>query len=367
MAKKFIIDVPQEKLAELQKQLKEARFPDAPKGAGWSYGTDLEYMKELVEYWQKEYSWRAAEKELNTFDHFMASIDGTNIHFIHQKSDNPDATPLLLIHGWPDSFYRFHKVIPMLSKKFHVIVPSLPGFGFSDHVAMNSSSTADVFAKLMRDELGYEKFIVSSGDIGTEVARALAVAHKELVTAVHLTDAGFPNGSEDFTTMSPEEQQFAGKCQQWWYMEGAYNALQSTKPQTVAFALNDSPVGLAAWMVEKFQSGAEGGIEKAITKDELLTNITLYYITDTIASSVRTYAENTRAAYATGGPRPPVKIEVPTAIASFPGEAVPVVEAWAKRSANVMRFSQMEKGGHFAAWEQPKIFAADITEFAESL
>lgn len=367
MAKPFTIDIPKAKLKELHKRLDETHFPEAPANAGWSYGASEDYMKELVKYWRHEYDWRAAEEELNELDHFMANIDGTKIHFIHQKSSNPNATPLLLIHAWPDSFYRFHKVIPMLSEKFDVIVPSLPGFGFSDHVAMNSSQTADIFAKLMHDELGYEDFVVSSGDIGTDITRALATNHENLVKGVHLTDVGFPNGSEDFTTMTPEEQVFAGKCQGWWYTEAAYNLLQSTKPQTISFALADSPVGLAAWMVEKFEAWTDGGIEKALSKDEILTNITLYYVTDTIASATRTYAENTRAAYATGRPQPAKKIEVPTAVAVFPAEMVPTVKPWAERSANVVRFNEMPKGGHFGALEQPKLFADDVAAFIESL
>lgn len=360
MAKKFTINIPQAKIDELAARLDVTHFAGAPKDAGWSYGTDLAYMKKLVNYWQDSFDWRAAEKKLNEFDHFRADIKGTEMHFIHHKSANPDATPLLLVHGWPDSFYRFYKVIPLLAEKFHVIVPSLPGFGFSEKVAMSSAQTADILAMLMQKELGYKTFAVSSGDIGTPIVRALATTHEDAVSLVHLTDTGYPMGAEDFATMSPEEQAFAGKCQQWWYTEGAYNMLQSTKPQTLAFGLADSPVGLASWMVEKFNSWSDGGIEKAFTKDEILTNISIYYFTDTITTAIRTYAENTRAMYATGMPKPPAKIEIPTAVASFPGDTVPVIEAWAKRNANIVRFTTMPKGGHFAALEQPELFADDI-------
>lgn len=362
MAEKFTINIPQAKQDELKERLSQTHFPDAPHGAGWGYGADLEYMKDLVSYWQHTFDWEVAQEKLNAFDHFTADINGTNLHFIHQKSTNPNATPLLLVHGWPDSFYRFNKVISLLAKEFHVIVPSRPGFGFSEKVAMNSTQTAELFASLMKDELGYERFSVSSGDIGTPVVQALSAKHAEQLEFVHLTDTGYPMGSEDFSTMTPEEQAFAGKCQQWWYTEGAYNMLQSTKPQTVAFALTDSPVGLAAWMVEKFNSWSDGGVDKALTKDEILTNICIYYFTDTIATALRTYAENTRAQYATGMPQPPAKIEVPTAVASFPADTIPVVESWAKRNANVIRFTSMEKGGHFAALEQPKLFAKNIIE-----
>jgi len=364
MAKKFTINISQAQVDELAARLDAARFPAAPKDAGWSYGTDLVYMKKLVSYWRDSFDWRAVEKELNKFDHFLTDINGTEMHFIHHRSTNPEATPLLLIHGWPDSFYRFYKVIPLLTKKFHVVVPSRPGFGFSEKTAMNSEQTADILASLMCDELGYKQFAVSSGDIGTPVVQALATSHKDAVSFVHLTDTGYPMGSEDFSTMSPEEQAFAGKCQQWWYMEGAYNALQSTKPQTLAFGLSDSPVGLASWMVEKFNAWSDGGIEKAFTKKEILTNISIYYFTDTIATAIRTYAENTRALYAMGMPKPPAKIEVPTAVASFPADTVPVIEDWAKRNANVVRFTIMPRGGHFAALEEPELFANDVIESA---
>lgn len=360
MAKKFTINIPEAKLNELAARLETAQYPAAPKDAGWSYGTDLAYMQKLVSHWRSGFDWRAVEEELNKFDHFLVDINGMEMHFIHHKSTNPEATPLLLIHGWPDSFYRFYKVMPLLTEKFHVIVPSLPGFGFSEKIAMNSTQTANILSSLMHDELGYETFAVSSGDIGTPIVQALATGHKDMVSLVHLTDTGYPMGAEDFSTMTPTEQAFASKCQQWWYTEGAYNMLQSTKPQTLAFGLTDSPVGLASWMVEKFNSWSDGGIEKAFTKDEILTNICIYYFTDTIATALRTYAENTRAMYATGMPKPPAKIEVPTAVASFPADTIPVVEDWAKRNANVIRFTTMPKGGHFAALEQPELFAKDV-------
>lgn len=360
MATKFTITIPQKQIDELHERLAATVLPEVDGDTSWSYGTDLSYMKKLLAHWQHTFDWRTAEKELNQFNQFKANVNGTDLHFIHEKSKNPHATPLLLIHGWPDSFYRFYKVIPLLTEKFDVIVPSLPGFGFSGNTAMNSAATAQLFADLMHNELGYEKFAVSSGDIGTPVVQALAANSSDLLEFVHLTDTGYPMGAEDFSTMTPEEQAFAGKCQQWWYMEGAYNALQSTKPQTLAFALADSPVGLAAWMVEKFNSWSDGGIENAFTMDEILTNICIYYFTQTITSSVRTYAENTRVMFATGMPKPPARIATLTAIASFPADTVPVVKDWANRNANVIRFTEMPKGGHFAALEVPTLFADDL-------
>ena len=363
-SKRFAINIAEADIDDLHNRLKGTRFPDAAANAGWSYGADLAFMKELTGFWLHEFDWRAHEKELNNFDHFTADLRGVNVHFIHQRSSNLNAMPVLLVHGWPDSFYRFYKVIPMLTEKFHVVVPSLPGFGFSEKVAMNSGDTADLFATLMHDELGYDGFIVSSGDIGTPVVQALASKHPQLIRGAHLTDVGYPTGSEDFSTMTPAEQAFASKCRQWWYTEAAYNMLQSTKPQTLAYALTDSPVGLAAWMVEKFQAWSDGGIGKAFTMDEILANISLYYFTGTIATSLRTYAENARALYAGGLPKTPAKIGAPTAVASFPAEMVPVVEPWAMRNANLVRFTAMPRGGHFAALEVPDLFAGDLKESA---
>lgn len=360
MVTPFTISISKTAIKDLQDRIASTAFPESPKDADWSYGTDSDYMQRLVHYWQHTYDWKTAEKQINAFDNFTANVNGTTLHFIHQKSSKTDAPTLLLLHGWPDSFYRFYKVIPELAKKFNIVAPSLPGFGFSDKVALNSATTAELLATLMHDELGYTQFAVSGNDISTPIIQALATKHTDLVSMVHLMDTGYPTGSEDFSTMTPAEQAFAGQCQYWWYTEGAYNMLQSTKPQTLAFALTDSPVGLAAWIVEKLNSWSDGGIEKAFTMDEVLTNICIYYFTGTTTTSLRTYAENTRALYATGAPQPPAKIEVPTAIASFAGDNIPVIEEWAKRNANVVRFTTIPKGGHFAALEVPKLFVNDI-------
>lgn len=363
------IDIPDSVLDDLKKRLEYTRIPDAVPNAGWSMGTDISYIKELVEYWQKDFDWRKQEKKLNEFNHFTTIIDGQKLHFIHQKSEKENAPAVLLLHGWPDSFYRFYKVLPLLAKNYDVIVPSLPGFGFSGHTALSSEPTAHLLEKLMVDVLGYTQYAVAGGDISMPIVYELASQHAESLNILYLTDAGYPNGTEDFSTLSAPEQQFVGQSQRWWYMEGAYNMEQSTKPQTLGFGLNDSPVGLAAWIIEKFHawSGAPKDIEKLFTKDELLTNITIYWITETIASSMRTYLENTRAAYMTGMPKPLQKTTVPAAFGSFPNENVPTPREWAERTFNAQRFTSLKKGGHFAALEEPELFASDITAALEEL
>lgn len=355
----YTIAVEQSVLDDLQTRLDNTRWPDAPAEVGWGYGTDPKYLRELVSHWRKDYDWRKHEAELNKFQQFTADVNGVKLHFIHEKSKKANATPLLLIHGWPDSFYRYHKVIPLLTKEFDVIVPSLPGFGFSDHTALAGAATADLLAKLVTDELGYASFIAAGGDIATPILKALGANHADVVKGLHMTDVGFPTGSEDFSTMSPAEQQFAGQCQQWWYTEGGYNMLQSTKPQTIGYGLTDSPVGLAAWMVEKLHAWSQ---EKTISRDEMLTNIMIYWITQTINTSMRTYAENTRALYAQGPPKPAPRVEVPTAVAIFPHEMVPAPEEWIRRQVNAVRITTMPSGGHFAAWEEPELFAKDISQ-----
>ncbi len=379
-AQPFRIEIPKSTLDDLRERLRRTRWTDEVEGSGWGMGTNLGYMKELVDYWVGKYDWRKQEAELNRLHHFRAEIDGIGIHFIHERGKGENPTPIILTHGWPDSFYRFHKLIPMLTDpasyggdpnaSFDVIVPSLPGFGFSDRRARTAEQTADLWAKLMKDLLGYEHFIAAGGDLGGPVTRSLALKHPEAVTGIHLTDAGYPTGSEDFATMSDAERQFAGKSQQWWYTEGAYNALQSTKPQTLAYGLNNSPAGLAAWIVEKLYawSDSKGDIETRFTKDEILTNVTIYWVTETIGSSIRTYLENARAIYAHGGgPKPAQRSTVPAAVASFPGETVPTPREWAERTVNLVRWTEMPRGGHFAAWEEPDLLAQDIREFVGEL
>jgi len=375
-AKPFHINIPQSTLDDLQERLQRTRWTSEPQDSGWGMGASLAYLKGLTDYWRDAYDWRKQEAELNRLHHFTATVDGVEIHFVHERGKGPNPRPIILTHGWPDSFYRFYKVIPMLTNPeqfggnaadaLDVVVPSMPGFGFSERRAMPATAVADVWAKLMTEVLGYKTFAAAGGDLGAGVTKALALQHPDLVTAIHLTDVGFPNGSEDFAMMSPAEREYASQCQQWWYTQAAYNMLQSTKPQTLGYGLNDSPVGLAAWIIEKFQawSDSKGKLETRFSNDELLTNIMIYWVTETINSSIRMYLENTRAAYAHGGaPQPAERVETPTGVAAFPGEMVTLPRAWAERTVNLKRFTEMPEGGHFAPLETPALYAADVREF----
>ncbi|UPK69950.1 epoxide hydrolase family protein [Chitinophaga filiformis] len=369
----FKIEVPQEVLNDLSVRLKQTRWTDEPENAGWNYGTNPGYLRELVDYWQNKYDWRTQETYLNQFPQFKTEIDGINVHFIYVKGKSEHAKPLILTHGWPDSFYRFHKVIPVLTdpgnnggnadETFDLVIPSIPGFGFSDKVPQSSDQTARLWAKLMTEVLGYQTFYAAGGDIGSTITKSLANQYPLQVSAIHLTDVGYPNGREDWSAMSAPEQEFGRFIQQWFFAEGAFNLIQTTKPQTLGYSLNDSPVGLASWIIEKFHgwSGKPENLDNHYTKDELITNIMIYWITQTINTSIRTYAEEARVAWS-AGLKSEIKVEVPTGVSLFPGEASFPIE-WVNRKVNVQRFNVIEKGSHFAALNVPDLFAKELSDF----
>ncbi len=375
----FDIDIPQSVLDDLRERLADTRFPDEVEGTGWDYGTNLSYMEDIVDYWQNRFDWRAREAELNRYPHYRTEIDGTGIHFIHERGKGEDPLPIVLTHGWPDSFYRYLKLIPMLTDparfggdpadSFDVVVPSMPGYGFSDRPherGMTSARIADVWVRLMADVLGYERFAAGGGDIGSGVSQILALGHPGRVVGLHLTDPGFFSLDTGIPDLSENERKYLAAIQELWMQEGAYAMLHSTKPQTLAYGLNDSPAGLAAWIVEKFRSWSDcgGDIERRFSKDELLTNIMIYWTTETIGSSVRLYYENLHAL-----PLDFLKerIEIPVGMAVFPKDFVPPPREWVERRLNVERWTGMPRGGHFTAMEEPELLAEDIREFFRPL
>jgi pimeloyl-ACP methyl ester carboxylesterase len=371
----FTIHIPQVALDDLAQRLARVRLPDAPADAGWSLGTDLAFMQRLVEHWRTKYDFRRHEADLNRLPHFTSNVNGVRLHFIHARGKGPNPTPLLLLHGWPDSFYRYHKVIERLTdpakfggspeQSFDVVVPSLPGFGFSDHTALATGACADLMLELMRG-LGYARFAAAGGDLGSMIAIALSQKNPEALLGIHVSDVGYPDGNTDFASLSAPELEFANFVQGWWMREGAFNMVQSTKPQSLAFALTDSPVGLAAWMLSMMSSGSPEKLEERLPLDELITNIMLYWLTETAASSMRVYAENARATYGNPGAAQPSRSQVKAAVIHMPDDA-PLPRAWAERKVNVARFTEMPRGGHFAAWEEPVAYARDLQAFAEIL
>lgn len=372
---KFTIQISDQVLADLKTRLDHTRWPHELLNSGWERGTKKDYLQSLVSYWRNEYDWRAQEKELNNYSQFKCNIDGIDIHFVHVRGKGPNALPIILTHGWPDSFIRYKKVISMLTDpasfggnpndSFDVIIPSLPGFGFSsipEDRGYNNSQVADLWAKLMTEELGYTKFAAAGGDMGSGVTRYLAANYPELLIGIHLTDIGIIRdllSSTDDIALSSEELNYKKNAQQWIAQEGGYMSIQSTKPQTLSYGLSDSPVGLAAWIVEKICSwtDSKGDFEDKYSMDELLTNIMIYWVTNTIGSSAQMYYENTHSL-------PPMNpITVPVGVALFPDDILLPPKEWAQKKLNISRWTVMARGGHFTAMEEPELFAEDIREF----
>lgn len=361
----FKIAISDAQLADLKARLQLTRWPDEPAGAGWMAGTNLDYMKKLADYWLHDYDWRKAEAGLNALPNYKVAIEGIDLHFVHQPSRRRGATAILLLHGWPDSFYRYHKVVDALAEEFHVVVPSIPGTGFSGKTALPADKVADIFAHLMDDVLGYDRFIVAGGDLGSVIAMSLAQRHSAKLIGSHLTDVGYPDHTTDFGALSGPEQGYAGAIQQWFFTHGAFNLVQATKPQSLAFAMNDSPVGLAAWIMS-FMAGMGVGddADARFGRDELLTNIMIYWLTETAASSFRIYNQNAMQPPTIKGTNTKIPVAVATE-APIPG-GVRLPREWADRqtSGNVVQFHDMEKAGHFAAWEAPAFYVEDIMQFA---
>lgn len=374
----YVVDVPQSVLDDLHQRLARTRWPAALPDAGWSLGTDQAYLRVLVSSWQHTFDWRVQERRINQLPHFRAQLNGLNIHFVHQRGQGPRPLPLLLTHGWPDSFYRMHKLIPLLTDPgrhgadpadaFDVVVPSLPGFGFSDPPLSRDftvSMVADLFAQLM-SELGYDRYGAHAGDLGRSVTEALARHYPQRLAGIHLTDVWFgallQEPSED---LSADERAYLAAGRHWQQTEGSYAHQQSTRPQTLAFGLNDSPAGLAAWLVEKFRawSDCDGDVERRFSRDELLTHITLYWVTQTIGSSFLPYAEWQRHL----GREALKRIEVPTGVALFPADLVRPPRSYAERRYDLRRWTEMPAGGHFAALEEPHRLAEELRAFFRPL
>ncbi len=376
--KPFKIEIPDAVLADLRERLARTRLPDEVHDSGWEYGTNLAYLKELIEYWRTRYDWRAHERQLNRFEHFIAPVDGLDIHFIHQPGRGANPKPLLLIHGWPGSIYEFDRIIPMLTDpaahggnpadSFTLIAPSLPGYGFSGHPttrAMNIQAIAALFHKLMTEVLGYRRYAVQGGDWGAAITSRIGEVYASSLYGIHLNMiAAGPLAGRKIENPSEAEKQFFASMEQFRTQETGYQWIQGTKPQTLAYGLNDSPAGLAAWIVEKFRTWSDcgGDVEKRFTKDQLLTNVTIYWVTQTINSSTRLYYEARHHPW-----RPPGRIEAPTGFASFPGELARPPREWAERVYNIKRWTVMPSGGHFAAMEEPKLLADDIRAFFRDL
>ena len=381
----FSVAIPDEVLADLRERLARVRWPDDFANSQWEYGTNLDYLKELVEYWRDEYDWRQHEDAINAFSQYRSTIEGIPIHFIHEPGKGPQPIPLILSHGWPWTFWDFHKVIRPLSDPaafggdpadaFDVVVPSLPGYGFSTPLTqpgINFWRTADLWVTLMQEVLGYQRFAAQGGDWGALISHQLGHKYADRLIGVHTNLLApldiFGGGLPDASWFGPEEQAWYEKNTRFWDTESGYYALQTTKPQTLTYAINDSPVGLCAWILEKRRtwSDCDGDVEKRFTKDELLTTMMLYWVTQSFGTSARYYYEALHNPWQPSHDRTPL-IEAPTGVSVFLEEVLLMPRRWADSYYNLKRWTEMPSGGHFAPMEEPDLLVEDIRAFFRPL
>lgn len=368
----FRIDIPQAQLDDLQRRLSGTRWPDAETCAGWDQGTPLSYAKSLAAYWAESYDWRRCEARLNDWQQFTTDIDGLPIHFIHRVSRNPDALPLLITHGWPGSVIEFHKVIEPLADPaahggddadaFHLIIPSLPGYGFSGKPARTGTSVetiATMWATLMQ-RLGYRRYVAQGGDWGSLVTLAMATARPAGLAGVHVNMPVAAPDADSMDSLNDAERAALAALERYQRWDSGYARQQSTRPQSLAYGLADSPVGQMSWIVEKFQAWTDcerDGVrhpENALGRDEMLDNVMLYWLNNTAGSSARLYWESFH--HTAFDP-----IELPVGCSLFPGEILRTSRRWAeKRFLNLIHWNELPRGGHFAAFEQPQLFVEEL-------
>ena len=376
----YRLSVPEDEISDLRRRLAHTRFPDQAPGAPWAYGTDVTWLRELVDYWQHRFDWRAQEALLNTFEQFTVPLAGIDLHYLHVPGKGPNPTPLLLLHGWPGSVFEFMDLIPRLTDParfggdaadaFTVVAPSLPGFGLSfkpGQARFSVEQMADVFATLMSDVLGYDRFATQGGDWGASIASRLGMAHPDKTLGVHLNLLPLrrdlaPRHEADLTELT-----YLAQLRIWLHEETGYSTQQGTRPQTLAFGLTDSPAGLAAWISEKMRawSDCNGDVESVFTKDQMLANISLYWFTGAIGSSFWPYYARHHGPW----PLPDGQtVDVPMGYCEFPTEIVRPPRSLAERTfTDIRRWTVMPRGGHFAAMEQPQALAEEIRAFYRPL
>lgn len=383
----FRVDVSDDALTDLQDRLARTRWPGDFANEQWAYGTQGTYLKELVEHWRTRYDWRQHEAAINAVPQFLMQIDGLPIHFQHIRGKGPKPMPLILNHGWPWTFWDLHKMIGPLSDPaahggnprdaFDIVVPSLPGYGFSTPLTtpgINYWNTADLWVKLM-ERLGYPRFATQGGDWGALVSAQLGHKYADRLIGAHFTlmlpldfAAGGKGGGPAPADFTPAEMDFRAHTAHFFGAEAGYYFLQTTKPQTLAFALNDSPVGLLSWILEKRRtwSDCNGNVESRFSKDDLITNVMIYWITQSYGTSARYYYEALHNVWKPAHARMPV-VETPTAIAVFLKEVILQPRRWAERYYNLKRWTVFESGGHFAPMEEPQVMVEDIRTFFREL
>lgn len=376
----FTVHVPDEVLADLRARIAATRWPSAAPGNAWEQGADLGYLRGLLAYWADGFDWRRREQALNAYRHFTLDLDGVPIHFVHHRARHGNGVPLILSHGWPSAFTEYVPLVAPLTDPaghgltgpaFDVVIPSLPGYGFSGRPATPTTyrRVADLWHRLMR-RLGYRRYGAGGADFGAGVSTVLAMDHPDEVIGLHLTTIEpDPYHGEGAPPLTEAEERYLAHNEAWWRAEGAYKELQATKPQSLAYGLTDSPAGLAAWIVEKWRSWSDSGgdLDAHIDRDFLLELLTIYWATGCIGTSLRDYYDNRRYPLQLG---PDDRVRVPTGIAVFSHQFVPEGDPpreWAERGYHVHRWTPMPRGGHFAAAEEPDLVAQDILAFFDSL
>ena len=381
----FRIAIPQEDIDDLRRRLGETRWPSEIPGANWSRGVPLDYLKELAEYWRTSYDWRAAEARLNEFPQFTTEIDGVNVHFLHVRSPEPDARPLILSHGWPSSVAEFLDVIKPLtdprsyggdpSQAFHLVIPSLPGFGFSGPVTepgWDSGRIARAWIELMH-RLGYDRYAVQGGDLGMWISLTMAAMDSEHIDGAHVNFLVTPPSGDPAELAGLTEQDMGrlGRLMAWAVEQSGYMKIQATRPQTLAYALTDSPVGQLAWIIEKFWewTDSEKVPEDAVSRDQLLTNISIYWLTATAGSSAQLYFEMADQLPTAPTPPPlPPPLPIPLGVAVYPHDAsLPIRSLAEPRFPNIVQWTEFDRGGHFPAMEEPDLFVQDLRAFTTAL
>jgi epoxide hydrolase len=366
----FTIDTPQAVLDDLRARLANTRWPDEIPDTDWTYGTDLAYLEELCRSWER-FDWHAVEGRFNQWENITTTIDGQNVHAIHARSPEPDALPLVITHGWPGSVAEFLDVIEPLrdprnhggdaSDAFHVIAPSIPGYGWSGPTSSTGWDVRRVAEawKVLMARLGYDRYGAQGGDWGSMISSQLGVVDPEHVAGVHLN---MVLGIPDDSPLTETEQADMASTSAFIEKGSAYQQIQGRNPQTLSYGLTDSPAGLAGWIVEKFHHWThhpDGDLETAVTREQILANLTVYWVTKTINSSTRLYFESRK----TGRFPPFERLETPTGCAIFPGEIVRMPEKWSRNLYNVTHYKRFDRGGHFAAMEEPDLFIGDVREF----
>jgi microsomal epoxide hydrolase len=375
----FRLEVPDDALADLRERLARTRFPDQAPGPAWAYGTEVAYLRELVAYWRERFDWRTQEARLNAFAQFKIPLHGIDVHYLRVEGKGPNPLPLLLLHGWPGSVFEFLEILPRLADParfggdpadaFTVIAPSLPGYGLSfapGQPRFSVEQIADCMADLMT-ALGYPRFGAQGGDWGSFTATRMGYAHADRLVGVHLNMMAIRRDPKMVADPSPEEGRYVEQLKEWLKEETGYQQIQGTKPQTLAFGLTDSPAGLAAWIAEKFRSWSDCGgvIENAVPRDHMLANISLYWFTGAIGSSFWPYYARLHSPW----PVPDGKtVDVPVGYCQFPREMLrPPRSLAARMYSDIRRWSEMKRGGHFAALEQPEDLAGEVREFFRPL